>query len=103
MRRRVKGNIASRDVTCDMGDVKHLCEEIFHSMGKEESRPFCEHLMNLENVYYARNARSDNTVDLITVSLGGVESDNDSNEEDNSSETQENKMGDIALLTGNNG
>jgi transposase len=32
----VKGQVASRNVTCNIEDVERLCEEIFHTMGKED-------------------------------------------------------------------
>jgi hypothetical protein len=60
-------------------------------------------MKELENEYYDRDARFEIAIDPIIISLGGVESDDsDSSEEDNSTDTQDNEMGGIALLTGSN-
>jgi hypothetical protein len=57
-------------------------------MGKEDWKPVCEHVKKLENEYYDRDASFDIAIDLIIISLGGVESDdNDSTEEEDTTDT----------------
>jgi hypothetical protein len=71
-------------------------------MGERDWEPVCEHVENL-NEFYDRDASFDITVDPIIISLGVVQSDHsDSSEEDNSTNTQDDEMGGIALLTEKN-
>jgi hypothetical protein len=101
MWRKVKGQVASRNITCDMEDVKRLCEEIFHSVDEKDWKPLCEHVKKFENGYYDRDARFDVTIEPIIIIMGRVES--DSSEEDSSTDTEDDEMRGIALPTGSNG
>jgi transposase len=100
----ITGHIASRKSVCKVQDATRLCEEIFHSVGDGDWWPLYARVKNLEKEHYDKHARFNNVIDIIIVSLGGVESDNnDSSEEDNRSDTRDEEMDGIALITGSNG
>jgi hypothetical protein len=85
-----------------MWKMRSACVKKYFTVGptgEKVWKPFCEHVKKLENEYYDRDASVDIAIDRIIISLGFVESDNS----DSSTDTQDDEMRGIALLTGSNG
>lgn len=74
----VKGQVARLNVDQNAGDIKKLTENIISSISESDWKKAVEHVKKEEAKYWETDALMENEIESIVISLGGEDSDTDS-------------------------
>ena len=82
----VKQWVSLRNTVFTITEVRSLCEQRFSELGQKDWLSLCDHVKKIEAEYWESDGIMDEIIDNCIISLGGPDSDSESEMSDNQDE-----------------